>query len=139
MEYIFFGVLTFLFIVLSFFTWKIYNQTLTNKTMPHRQSDNHIFLKEFFSRETKIKSKQSQLEKRKEKVRVKVIFTDDNKAYWVENNIFYVSGVINGKPDIKNAKRVETDKMSKSEVDKMLFILDNLRKGDYNERGGSGN
>ena len=48
MEYVFFGILTFLFIVLSFFTWKIYNQTLNNKTMLHRQSDNHIFLKEFF-------------------------------------------------------------------------------------------
>lgn len=139
MEYVFFGILTFLFIVLSFFTWKIYNQTLNNKTMLHRQSDNHIFLKEFFSRETKVKNKQSQSEKRKEKIKVKVIFTDDNKAYWVENNIFYVAEVINGKPDIKNAQKVETEKMSKVEVDKMLFILDNLRRGDYDERGGSGN
>jgi len=142
MENIFLGFLIFVFIVLFFFitlAWIKYRTIKRIKRVIHRQSDNHIFLKEFFNRNTKSKLKLSQLEKRKEKLKLKVIFTEENKAYWVDNNIFYVSEIINGRPDFENAEKIDTENMSKNELDKMLFILDNLRRGDKNERGSSGN
>jgi hypothetical protein len=74
-----------------------------------------------------------------EKKSLKVIFTEEGKAYWVDNNIFYVSKIINGHPDFDNAQKIDTNNMSKEELDKMLFILDNLNRRNDDERGGSGN
>ena len=142
MDYIFFGILSFL--LAAIFCLTIINIVVRKKQISkimtrQRQSDNHLFLKEFFSRNIKSKNNFSQLELRKEKTKVKIIFTDDNKAYWVDNNIFYVASVINGRPDFRNAEKIDTTNMSKNELDKMLVILDNLRRGDTNERGSSGN
>lgn len=142
MEYILWGIpiiIAFLIFYFSVSSLKKNKKMVKNINIAHRQSDNHMFLKEFFNRDTTIKSRISQLEKRKEKSRLKVIFTDDGKAYWVDNNIFYVAEVIDGKPNFENAKQIDTENMSKNELDKMLFILDNLSRGDKNERGSSGN
>jgi hypothetical protein len=102
-----------------------------------KQSDMHNILKTFFSRDIKQNKTFSQLEKRLEDNNTKIIILDD-MAYWVKNNVFYVSSLINGKPSIKDAVPVDIDNMPKKELDKMLFILDNLG-GGKNERGGSGN
>lgn len=105
----------------------------------YRQSDTHNFLKEFFSRDTEIKEKTTQAKKRQEERGTKIIITEDDKAYWVIDNIFYTANVINGRPDFDNANPIDTSNMSKRELDKMLFILDNLGRGDKNERGSTGN
>jgi len=105
----------------------------------YRQSDTHNFLKEFFSRNTESERKKSQLEQRNEKQGTKIIVTEDDKAYWVIDNIFYVCEVLNGRPNFDTAKPIDTSNMSKKELDKMLFILDNLGRGDKNERGSTGN
>lgn len=102
-----------------------------------KQSDMHNILKTFFSRDIKQNKSFSQLEKRLEESNTKIIILDD-MAYWVKNNIFYVSSLINGKPNIKEAVPVDIYNMPKKELDKMLFILDNLG-GGKNERGSSGN
>lgn len=102
-----------------------------------KQSDMHNILKTFFSRDIKENIRSSQLAKRLEDSNTKVVIFDD-RAYWVKNNIFYVSSLINGKPNINSATPVDIDGMPKKELDKMLFILDNLG-GGKNERGSSGN
>jgi hypothetical protein len=112
---------------------------ISRKRIMYRQSDTHNFLKEFFSRDTETKNKTTQSKKRKEEGSTKIIVTEDDIAYWVIDNIFYTANVINGRPDFDNAKPVDTSNMSKKELDKMLFILDNLGRGDKNERGSSGN
>lgn len=142
MEYIVWGTIIFIVLFVFFFITSslIKYRVVVNKIrVVHRQSDNHMFLKEFFNRDTRVRQKTSQLIQRQDKLRLRVIFTEDNKAYWVDNNIFYVSEVVNGRPDFNNAQQIDTENMSKDELDKMLFILDNLRRGDKNERGGSGN
>ena len=105
----------------------------------YRQSDAHNFLKEFFSRNIESVAKKSQLKQRQEKQSTKIIVTEDDKAYWVVDNTFYVCDVINGIPSFDNAQPIDTSKMSREELDKMLFILDNLGRGDRDERGGTGN
>jgi len=104
----------------------------------YRQSDNHEFLKKFFSRQTDQLEKTTQSQIRQKKNTTKLLVTEEDKAYWVIDNIFYTADVINGIPDFDNAVPIDTSDMSQNELDKMLFILDNLDRGDKNERGGSG-
>ncbi len=138
MEYAIIGALAlaFSFSVIYFIGSK---RKISKKRVIHRQSDTHAFLKEFFSRQISDTKKKSQLEQRKESQSTKIILTEDDIAYWVSDNIFFSAEVIDGRPDFENAKPIDTSNMSKKELDKMLFILDNLGRGDKNERGSSGN
>lgn len=50
----------------------------------------------------------------------------DDKAYWVQDNIFYEADMIDGNPDIESARPVDAMTISEKEIDKLLFILDTL-------------
>ncbi len=105
----------------------------------YRQSDMHKMMKKFFTYELpQQESTLSQLQKRREESTIKVLVVED-QAYWVASNIFYVANVENGNPIPDTAKPVDTTNMSKRDVDKMLFILDNLRSGNKNDSGSTGN
>ena len=104
----------------------------------YRQSDMHSLMKNFFSRNISVNSKTSQMEKREEQNNVKIVAIED-KAYWVIDNVFYVADLINDAPDMSTAKPVDTSNMSKQDIDKMLFILDNLDRRKNDERGSTGN
>lgn len=58
---------------------------------------------------------------------IKVII-NKGMAYWIKNNVFYTAEVIEGQIDKDNARVVDTMGMDKVELDKMLFIIDQLRK-----------
>lgn len=60
---------------------------------------------------------------------IKVII-NKNMAYWIKNNVFYTAEVIDGQIDKDNARVVDTMSMDKVELDKMMFIIDQLRKDD---------
>lgn len=104
----------------------------------HRQSDMHNILKLFFLRDIHDRTNKSQISERAERDTIKIVAIED-KAYWVVDNVFYVADLINDKPDMSTAKPIDTSNMSKSDIDKMLFILDNLDMGKKDERGSSGN
>jgi len=67
----------------------------------------------------------SQLDKIRKKNVVKVAIIGD-KAYWVHNNIFYQSDVINGYIDNEAAVPIDAHSLSKKELDKLLKVLDNI-------------
>ena len=105
----------------------------------YRQSDMHNILKDFFFKDIfddKVVTSQSKIWKEKQTTRVVII---DQKAYWVSNNMFYVGDTVDGKVRPETGKPLDTTKMSKREVDKMLFILDNLKNGKINDSGSAGN
>jgi hypothetical protein len=105
----------------------------------YRQSDMHKMMKKFFTYELpQNQDISSQLQKRREKSTIKVLVVED-QAYWVASNIFYVANVEDGAPVPESAKPVDTTNMSKKDVEKMLFILDNLRSGNKNDSGSTGN
>ena len=52
-----------------------------------------------------------------------------DKAYWVKDNIFYQAEVIDGEVSPTNAVPINTDGLSKIELEELLFILDSLKKG----------
>ena len=109
-----------------------------NKTL-YRQSDMHNMLKEFFFRDifdNKAASSQSKIWKEKKTTKFLVI---DQKAYWVSNNMFYVGDADNGQVRPETGKPIDISTMSPKEVNKMLFILDNLNGGRRNDSGSAGN
>lgn len=109
-----------------------------NKTL-YRQSDMHNMLKEFFFRDifdNKVASSQSKIWKEKKTTKFLVI---DQKAYWVSNNMFYVGDADNGRVRPETGKPIDISTMSPKEVNKMLFILDNLNGGRKNDSGGARN
>jgi archaellin len=109
-----------------------------NKVL-YRQSDMHNILKNFFFKDIfddKVITSQSKIWKEKQTTRVVII---DQRAYWVSNNMFYVGDTVDGKVRPETGKPLDTTKMSKREVDKMLFILDNLKNGKINDSGSAGN
>lgn len=138
MEYIITSVLTF---VLSYFILRVIrkrSQKGFSKTL-YSQSDIHNLLKYFFSLQINDKQKSpSQLTKRKEKDIIKVIVIGD-LGYWVSENIFYVAETVNGDIIHQTARPVDTNSMTRKDLDKMLFILDSLKNGNKNDSSGAGN
>jgi hypothetical protein len=109
-----------------------------SKTL-YSQSDIHKLLKYFFSLNiTNNEKPPSQLTKRKERDMIKVIVMG-NLAYWVSENIFYVAEAIDGEVIPQTAQPVDTNSMSRKDLDKMLFILDSLKNGKKNDSSSAGN
>jgi hypothetical protein len=109
-----------------------------SKTL-YRQSDIHTLMKYFFSLNINNNEKPpSQLTKRRERDMIKVIVMG-NLAYWVSDNIFYVAEAIDGEVVPQTAKPVDTNSMSRRDLDKMLFILDSLKNGKKDDSSSAGN
>ena len=105
----------------------------------YRQSHIHEIVKNLIPKDlTNKPNRVSQSRKHIEKNMIRVIMLD-GMAYWVSENIFYVSETVNGDPDLDTARPVDTLSMSKEEIKKMLSILDSLKSGVSDERGSTGN
>ena len=95
----------------------------------YSQTSIHERTKHFIPKNIHQKSERiSQAMKHVEEHMVKIIVID-NKAYWVKQNIFYTAETENGNVIPETVRPVDTTDMSKKDIDKMLFILDNLGKG----------
>ena len=107
--------------------------------LAYSQSSVHNIIKDFipkrlFERPEVV----SQSRKHIEKHMVRIIVLDSN-AYWVKDNIFYTAQTKNGNIIDETVKPVDIENMPKKELDKMLFILDNLGRGKNNDSSSSGN
>lgn len=128
----------FLILFIFIFTFKYKRKKPKMQITINKQSETHAMLKNFFSREVKTIEKKSQVSKRVSENSIDVVVVD-KEAYWISNNTFYTAQTVNNVPNMETAKPVDIFKMSKDELDKMLFILDNLGGGKNNERGSAGN
>ena len=111
----------------------------TFRKLVYRQSDMHNMLKDFFFKDIdndKVFTSQSKIWREKQTTKVVIL---DKKAYWISNNIFYVGEAVDGKVKPETGQPLDTSNMSKREIDKMLFILDNLKNGKINDSGSAGN
>lgn len=115
----------------SFILIAIINRTkrrIVLKRIGFRQSMLHHIVKDMLPTNAFLSSqKQRQSKKYRSDAVIKVIQAPDNKAYWVQNNIFYYAEVVNGQFDPTAGKPVDTNNLSRKEIDKLLFILDNLK------------
>lgn len=73
-----------------------------------------------------------------EKSNIKVVIFDD-KAYFVKDATFYCADMHGTEIDGANASVVDTMGMDKVQLDKMLFIMDQLRDGKSDDSGDSRN
>jgi hypothetical protein len=138
MEYILTAVLTFIVFCFILIVIRKKTQKSFSKTL-YSQSDMHRLLKYFFSLNIINEEKPaSQLTKRREKDMIRVIVIG-NLAYWVSDNIFYVAEAIDGEVIPETAKPVDTNSMTRRDLDKMLFILDSLKNGNKNDSSSAGN
>ena len=111
----------------------------TFRGIAYSQSSIHLMIKDFLPKTLYEKPRQqSQSLKHIEENTVKVIFIED-KAYWVSNNIFYSAEIVEGGIDVDSTQPVDTTNMSKKDIDKMLFILDNLKNGSNDDSSSAGN
>jgi hypothetical protein len=67
----------------------------------------------------------SQLDQIRKKNVIKVAIIGD-KAYWVHNNTFYESDIVDGYIDNSAAKPIDAHSLSKKEFNKLLSVLDNI-------------
>lgn len=119
-----------------------YNILQDNPIKPIRYSQSHIHSIVFplipkGIRSKKPKKTQSRIHEAKNNIRVIIM---DNSAYWIKDNAFYMADMsIDGTVNKDSTRRVDTDRMNKVQLDKMLFIIDRLREGTLDDSGSTGN
>ncbi len=124
------------FIILGLMSKKMLKGKNNKISLSYRQS--HIFdivkplLPPVKKPEVKTQSKAYE-----DKINVKVIIMY-NQAFWIKDNVFYMADMKEGYVDKETTRRVDTMGMDKVELDKMLFIMDQLRDGKINDSGSSG-
>ena len=128
--------LAFVFIVLKF------NRAHKKRSlakMRYSQSSIHEIIKDYIPKKLFERLPvMSQSRKHTEEHMVKIIVLDDN-AYWVKDSIFYTAKTQNGNIIDETVIPVDIENMPKKELDKMLFILDNLGRGKNNDSGSARN
>ena len=138
MEYVLAIGLT-LVLVWSIIEFNRYKVSQILRNIHYRQSDIHQSFIDLVPKKINNRTKiESQSAKHAASTMIKIIVIED-KAYWVKDNVFYFAETNSGDIVDVTAKPVEISDMSKQEIDKMLFILDNLRKGNENDSSSTGN
>jgi hypothetical protein len=116
--------------------YKVY-RNLNN--VRYSQSDKHQTILNLVPQKLNSKKEiESQSVKHAASTMIKIIVID-NKAYWIKDNIFYSAETDSGDIVEHTTNPVDVSSMSKKDIDKMLFILDNLRRGKENDSSSAGN
>jgi hypothetical protein len=139
MEYFLGSVITMLAMFIT--TRLISSQKTTVNDSPFKYRQSHIHeiispLIPYIQNQKKVVPRQSTNQEEKTNIKV-VIF--DNKAYFVKDGTFYCAEMHGTEIDGANATLVDTMGMDKVQLDKMLFIMDQLRDGKKNDSGDSRN
>lgn len=106
----------------------------------YSQSHLHSIIKPLLPPMSEVNVKKNKATQSKDyikKHRVRVLIIDD-KAYWKKDNILYVADVKGEEIDKNNAQAVDIMGMDKVELDKMLFIVDQLSEGNEDDSRSSG-
>ena len=105
----------------------------------YSQSDIHQIVKDLLPKDLfEMPKPLSQARKHVRSNTVRVLVVED-QAYWVHDNMFYVAETVDGYVNSESVKPVDTNNMSKRDIDKMLFILDSLRNGNSDDSSSTWN
>jgi ribosomal protein L16 Arg81 hydroxylase len=105
----------------------------------YTQSSIHQIVKNFLPKDLfEVPKVLSQSRKHVRDNSVKVLIIEDS-AYWVHKNMFYVADAVDGEVDSDTVRPVDTNNMSKRDIDKMLFILDSLKNGNSDDSSSTWN
>jgi hypothetical protein len=132
---------SFLTLVTMFILAKVFYKELryTRQLSPYRfsQSRIHHIVSPFIKPEKIKKDKKTQSRKHFDKTNLRVIIVDDD-AFWIKDNIFYTAKMNHEGVDKDTTSVVDTMGMDKVQLDKMLFIIDQLRDGKKDDSGSTG-
>jgi hypothetical protein len=104
----------------------------------YSQSHIHNLVKPFLPQSNFMKPiKQSQAIKHKQSQFMRVMVLD-GKAYWIKDQALYTAEVSDGKVNQDTAQKVDTIAMSKVELDKVIFVVEQLTDGSENDFGNPG-
>ena len=127
-EYFIGAIIGITFMMINNFRMK---KNIKEELNPFRYSQSHIFeIVRPILPPILIKSKNvnTQSYKYEEKFNVKVIILGQN-AYWIKDNVFYTAKIDGDRIDRDSTSVVDIMGMDRVELDKMLFIMDQLRDG----------
>lgn len=139
MEYFLGSVITMLAMFITTRLISSQKTTVNDSPFKYRQSHIHEIISPLvpdIQNYKKVIPRQSTNQEEKTNIKV-VIF--DNKAYFVKDGTFYCADMHGTEIDGANATLVDTMGMDKVQLDKMLFIMDQLRDGKKNDSGDSRN
>lgn len=132
MEYFVGAVITLVAIVVT-------RKLLSNVSMPqdriqvvYSQSNVHELLRPWLPDHIKVDLPPSQLSKHYDKFFTKILVVDD-QAYWIKENTFFTASIVDGDVDKDTTKPVDTMAMDKVQLDKMIFIIETLTKGNFDD------
>jgi hypothetical protein len=131
------------FILYVIFKFQNKNNVLkepTIKPIRYSQSHLHSLIYPLLPKNKKIKpNRKSQSTIHEAKTNIRVIIMN-NVAYWIKDTAFYMAEVnLDGTVNKDTTQRVDTATMDKVQLDKMLFIVDKLREGTFDDSGSAGN
>lgn len=79
----------------------------------------------------------TQASKYYDKINIRVVFAQ-NKAYWIQDNTFYVADIVDGEVDQSTAAQVDIMSMDRVQLDKMMLIVEKLTEGTTNDYWSAG-
>lgn len=140
MEY-FIGSMATLIAVISankFLKFKIQKSGLEMPSFKYTQSHIHVLLSPFMPSNSlnfkKLKDSQSLKYQKDIYVKIMVI---ENQAYWIRENTLFVADVIDGELVKDSSRQVDTMTMDKVQLEKVMFIVEQLTEGSSNDHGSS--
>ena len=133
-EYLFGSLVTIGIFLFSAYWFSRSNALEENSIPPviYRQSHIYELIKDSLPEQMYVQDKkiiERQSSKHEENTNIKVIIMD-NSAYWIKDNKFYVADFKDDSIDKDSVRTVDTMNMDKVQLDKMFFIMDQLRDGD---------
>jgi hypothetical protein len=106
----------------------------------YTQSIVHATLSPFLPTNDELKDTskvKNQSKNHQNKTTMRVLFLQD-KAYWIQDNIFYTADLVDGLVDEETKTRVDTMGMNKVQLEEMSFIVERLTEGIDDENRYSG-
>jgi hypothetical protein len=115
------------------------NSFINSRGISHSQSHIHTLIRPMLPKNIrKHKNVATQSMKHYNKTNIKIIILDDI-AYWIKDNNLFSAQMQDGAVNQDSTSIVDTIAMDKVQLGKVMFIVDKLREGLYDDSGSSGN
>ena len=109
----------------------------SNTVIRYSQSHIHNLTKPFVPQNPNKPFKESQAIKHRQSQFLKIMVLD-GMAYWIKDHALYVAEIEDGKVNPETTQKVDTMSMSKVELDKVIFVVEQLTGGQGNDFGDTG-
>jgi hypothetical protein len=137
MEYFLGSLIT---LIAIFFTKEYLTKTISTKIKPIRFSQTRALELSIDIIQTAIQPKEipnSQSIVHYNKSTLKILILE-KLAYWIKDNGLYVADIVDGDIDHDSTREVDTMDMDKVQLEKMIYIVEQLREGMPNDSWDSG-